>query len=94
MSIPYAYSGRPNHATAERRAKMAHAKGVVSKPAPEAPAPAGAPAEVLAILDGSVAAVTAALDTGEHDAWLSQLLEAEEAGKNRKTAKEAIAARM
>jgi hypothetical protein len=48
----------------------------------------------LAILDGSVSAVESALATGDHDAWLAQLLEAEKAGKNRKTAIAAIEARM
>jgi len=98
--VPYAYSQRRNLATAERRRRLAHGKGAVSKPAaPAAPAPAEeapaeAPAETLAILDGSVSAVESALATGDHDAWLAQLLEAEKAGKNRKTAIAAIEARM
>ena len=99
--VPYAYSHRRNLATAERRRKLAHGKGAVSKPAapaaPAAPAeeaPAEAPAETLAILDGSVSAVESALATGDHDEWLAQLLEAEKAGKNRKTAIAAIEARM
>ena len=90
----------------ERRKRLNHAQGAVSKPPVEAAPPvaaataeapaeaAEAPAETLAILDGSVSAVESALATGDHDAWLDQLLEAEKAGKNRKTAISAIEARM
>lgn len=99
MSIPYAYSGRQNLATAAHRSrirKLKHGAGAVSKPAaaPEPEAAPEAPGETLAILDGSVSAVESALSTGDHDAWLTQLLEAETAGKNRKTAIAAIEARM
>ena len=116
--VPQAFSQRQNLASGqarkassmdkERRKRLNHAQGAVSKPPVEAappvaaaPAPAEAPAEAaeapaetLAILDGSVSAVESALATGDHDAWLAQLLEAEKAGKNRKTAISAIEARM
>lgn len=42
----------------------------------------------------SVRKLTAALSTGEYDAVLSELLEAERAGQNRKTAIQAIEARI
>lgn len=113
--VPQAFSQRQNLASGqarkassmdkERRKRLNHAQGAVSKPAvevappvaaaPAAPAEAAeAPAETLAILGGSVSAVESALATGDHDAWLDQLLEAEKAGKNRKTAISAIEARM
>ena len=92
MSIPTAWNQRRNLATARQRARQAHAHGVVSK-VREA-APPEVPAETLAILEGSVSAVDSALASGEHDAWLSQLLDAEKSGKDRKTAISAIEARM
>jgi len=50
-------------------------------PPPPAPEEAGPDLDVLS---GSVAAVKKALGTGEHDQWLQELLEAEQAGKARK----------
>ena len=96
MSIPSAYSRKDRHAASSRRSRLLHAAGAVSKSPKEATpeAPAEAPAETLAILDGSVSAVDSALATGDHDQWLSQLLEAEKGGKGRKTAIAAIESRM
>lgn len=87
----------------EAKAKKAAAKKAPAKDEPkaeEAPkkkaaaknaAPAGAD---LSVLGGSVAAVKAALDSGDHDAHLAELLEAETAGKARKGALAAIQGRM
>ena len=75
-------------------------------PAPEpvveaAPEPAPAPEPVveaaeadLSILDLSVTALSAELETGKHDGYLADLLAAETAGKNRKGALSAIQSRM
>ena len=61
---------------------------------PEAPAPAPALVPVdLSVLDLSVPKLEAALGTGKHDADLDALLEAERAGKTRKTAVQALEAR-
>ena len=47
----------------------------------------------LHLLDGSVSSLKEALDTGDHDAHLDALLDAEQAGKGRKTALDALSER-
>lgn len=72
----------------------------VSEPEPvveAAPAPEPVVEAVeadLSILDLSVTALSAELETGKHDAYLADLLAAETAGKNRKGALSAIQSRM
>lgn len=63
------------------------------EPAPE-PEPEPEPEPDLSALDGSVASLSAKLATGELDHILDALLAAEEAGKTRKTAVEALIERM
>ena len=50
--------------------------------------------EALEVLDGSVTKLRKALATGDYDMYLEALLEAEQAGKTRKTAVEAIKERI
>tara|TARA_R100001129_G_scaffold15307_1_gene10103 strand:- start:92 stop:490 length:399 start_codon:yes stop_codon:yes gene_type:complete len=50
--------------------------------------------EALEVLDGSVTKLRKALATGDYDMYLEALLEAEQAGKTRKTAVEAIEERI
>ena len=54
---------------------------------------AGGSGAALALLDGSVAKLEAALATGGHDSHLQAMLDAEEGGKTRKGAVKAIKAR-
>ncbi len=56
--------------------------------------PAPLPAADLAVLDGSVGRLRAALESGEHDFHLDTLMAAEEAGKTRKSAVAAIRDRL
>lgn len=63
----------------------------IETPKPSAPAPEKAPLELL---EGSVSSLKDALETGKHDAHLQALLDAEKAGKGRKTALDAISDRM
>ena len=64
----------------------------VTAPVPSA-APAPAPVD-LSILDQSIAAVRKSLSTGKWDGCLGDLLDAEQAGKTRKGAVEAIQERV
>jgi len=57
----------------------------------ETPAAAGVD---LSVLDGGIKDIKAALDSGAHDAYLAELLAAEEAGKARAGAIKAIQSRM
>jgi hypothetical protein len=101
--VPHALSGRRPKNPVVRPSRTApvseEPKAAAPAPAPAAPAPAPAapapaPAAPLHLLDGSVADLKAALDSGEHDAFLGDLLKAESEGKNRKTAIDAIEDRM
>jgi colicin import membrane protein len=88
---------------AEAAAKAAKAadEAAAAKAFEEAAAAAAAEEEAAAavevpleLLDGSVKEVVAAVKTGEYDAFLAELLAAEKADKNRKTAIAAITDRM
>jgi hypothetical protein len=66
-------------------------KGWRDAPSGSVPAPAPAPAvSTYPILDGTVSALAAELDSGTHDAYLVDLLAAEMDNKNRSTAISAI----
>jgi len=83
-------------------APAAAPKAAASAPAPKAAAPAAAPAPApapvsaapLHLLGGSVNDLKSALATGDLDDHLDALLDAEEEGKARKTALDAISERM
>lgn len=79
---------------AAEAAPAAEAPAADEAPAAEEAAPAAAGEADLSILDGAIGAIKDALATGEHDAFLAELLAAEEAGKARKGALSAIKARM
>jgi hypothetical protein len=64
-----------------------------SIPAPEPAAPAKEEAP-LHLLEGSVTSLKEALETGHYDEHLDALFDAEKAGKNRKTAMDALSERM
>lgn len=68
-------------------------KAAAKAEAPKAEAAAAGGAD-LGILDGSIGDLKAALDSGDHDAHLAELLAAEEGGKARKGALTAIKGRM
>ena len=72
------------------------ASAAPAAPVPEEPKPAPEPEPKpdLSALDGSVASLSAKLASGELDHLLDDLLAAEQAGKTRKTAVEAITERM
>ena len=81
------------------QSKLVDAPAEVEAPATEsapaadaAPAASGGEAD-LSILKGTVGAFKEALSTGDHDAYLDALLEAEEAGKARKGVLQAIRSR-
>ena len=70
---------------------------VAAPPAPRAivvKAPTPVPPPDLSILDLSVSKLRKALDTGEHDTQLQDLLDAEKAGKTRKGAVSALKERL
>lgn len=89
-SLPEAPAEEKAEAKPAKKAKKAKAE----EPAAEAPAAAPAGDVDLSVLDGSIGAVKDALATGDHDAYLAELLAAEEGGKARKGAIAAINARM
>ena len=79
---------------AEEKEVAAEEAAAAEEPAAEEEPTAEAGEADLSILEGSISALKAALATGEHDAHLAALLEAEKAGKSRKGALAAIEARM
>ena len=94
-SIPYSYTIVPTAAPP----KPKKAKAVVAKPVEPDPEPIVAEKEPetepdLSILDSSVSKLRSALETGDFDDALADLLAAEEAGKTRKSAVEVIQERM
>ncbi len=83
----------PKKAAAKKPAKKAAPKKAAAKKEAKADAPAAGGAD-LSILKGAIKAVKEALDSGDHDAHLAELLEAEKSGKARAGAIKAIEARM
>ena len=73
-------------------ARVKRTPAVVQEPAPPSPEPEEAKQEAspLDVLDASISALSEALSTGEYDEVLDELLEAEESGKTRKGAVQAI----
>lgn len=101
--VPHALSGRPPKKPIIRprrkaRPELAPEPKKAAAPEPEPkPEPKPKPEKAKAplhLLEGSVSDLKEALESGDHDAHLDALFDAEKAGKARKTALEALNERM